>query len=592
MRTIKISFLALLLTGFMGLNAQTYNFSAPQGYGAGTNGGAAGSKQVKVVTNQADLKKYLTGTEYSIIIVQGTIQCSYMSIEVKDKTLLGLPGARLVNNDQTAAGSGILNLKSGSSNVIIRNLIFEGPGAYDVNGRDLLCFEGNKLWVDHCEFQDGVDENFSFKKADNVTVSWCKFTYLKSPKSGGPGGTDDHRFSNLVNGDDKHFPTDGRSNITWQYCWWAKGCVERMVRARNATLHQVNCYWNSPNNKTAIGLGAGDKGCSNYVESGVFDIPGTVSKTSYGGSPSIKFVNCTGGGSNVGTVSKPSYSYEVTPVGSVVSAVTNSSCGAGATLIINTAGQISTSCDDGGTPITGVPIGKTIWIKANSNGKYVCADKGLANTPLIANRTGVDHWEKFDVIDAGGGYIALKANSNGKYVCADKYLGSNAPLAANRTTIGSWEKFQWVDAGSGYFALKANANGKYVCADVNVASNAPLIANRSQVLGWEKFSYGFTTKSAENVMEFTNMSTQGNFKFYPNPMDGQHLALSFELHLPQAVDVFISDQLGKIVYQQTLAATEGINQVEINFGKQLTGGLYFIGLKKEGDLHWEKLIVR
>jgi pectate lyase len=347
MKKMKIVLSILLLTIVTATNAQTYNFSAPQGYGNKTTGG--GSGKYIVVTNQNDLKKYLTGTAYDIIIVKGTIQCNYMSIEVKNKTLLGLPGARLVNNDQTEKGSGILNLNERSSNVIIRNLIFEGPGAYDVEGRDLLCFRGDGLWVDHCEFQDAVDENFSFKRADNITVSWSKFTYLKPFKSGGPGGTDDHRFSNLVNGSDSEYPSDGKSNITWQYCWWAEGCVERMVRARNATLHMVNCYWNSPNTKVAIGLGDGKKGCSNYVENGVFDLPSkaNVTKLNYGGSPAIKFVNCTGGGSNQGTVSKPSYSYEVIPAGSVVKAVTNSNCGAGATLKVTEKGEISSSCDGG-----------------------------------------------------------------------------------------------------------------------------------------------------------------------------------------------------------------------------------------------------
>ncbi len=80
-----------------------------------------------------------------------------------------MPGARLVNTQlkTNVSGStdpsGILYIKPGSNNVIIRNLIFEGPGAYDVDGQDNLTNEGTNIWVDHCEFQDGMDGNFDNK---------------------------------------------------------------------------------------------------------------------------------------------------------------------------------------------------------------------------------------------------------------------------------------------------------------------------------------------------------------------------------------------------------------------------------------------
>ena len=345
MKTFKFLLIALSLCISAGAGAQTYCFSSPQGYGEDATGG--GSGDVTIVTSRSELKSALTASGKGIVIVKGTVECDYLSVEVTDKTLLGLSGAKLYTDDQSDGESGILHLKPGSDNVIIRNLIFEGPGAYDSDGRDCLTNQATNLWVDHCEFRDGMDGNFDNKgDADDVTVSWCKFTYLKDPKSGGSGGTDDHRYSNLVGSSNSDYPDDGSYNITWQYCWWADGCVERMVRARNATLHQVNCYWSSDDTKTAIGLSDGNKGCSDYVENGVFDCSGTICKTSYGGSPSVKFVNCTNGGDNEGSVSQPSYSYEVISASSVVSAVTNSSCGAGATLTVTTSGKVSASCGD------------------------------------------------------------------------------------------------------------------------------------------------------------------------------------------------------------------------------------------------------
>jgi len=345
MRTIKLFLIIVLfLFQYVEINAQTYCFTAPQGYGAVATGGGTGP--VTIVTTMAELSKALAASGNGIVIVQGSIQCDYLTVLINDKTLLGLPGAKLYTDIQTAGLSGILNIKPGSNNIIIRNLLFVGPGAYDSDGRDCITNEGTNVWVDHCEFQDGMDGNFDNKgDADNITVSWCKFTYLKTPKCCGSGGTNDHRFTNLVSSNDADVPlSKAARKITWQYCWWAPGCVERMVRARNAQLHQLNCYWNSPNTNKAIGLSAGVAGCSDYVESGVFACSGTISDLSYGGSPTINFINCTGGGSNVGTVTKPSYSYEVTPVGLVVAAVTNSTCGAGATLLVTTSGAISASC--------------------------------------------------------------------------------------------------------------------------------------------------------------------------------------------------------------------------------------------------------
>ncbi|MBO6099261.1 MAG: hypothetical protein J6P01_03890, partial [Prevotella sp.] len=48
------------------------------------------------------------------------------------------------------------------SNLIIRNLSFQGSGSVDVGGYDLVAIINgtNHVWVDHCEFIDGQDGNF------------------------------------------------------------------------------------------------------------------------------------------------------------------------------------------------------------------------------------------------------------------------------------------------------------------------------------------------------------------------------------------------------------------------------------------------
>ena len=350
MKTHKLLFLAGLLTCTLFSSAQNYYMSSPEGYGAGTTGG--GSATPKVVTTASALKTELSSSSASVIIVSGTITIpsgGMIKVVAKNKTLLGLPGAKLVNTTQTASGGGTLYLSSGSTNVIIRNLIFEGPGAYDADGNDNLCADGcTKLWVDHCTFQDGMDGNFDNKgKTDNVTVSWCKFEYKKPPKAGGSGGSDDHRYTNLVGSSDSDKPADGKFSITWQYCWWAQGCVERMVRARNAQLHMLNCYWSSTVAKTLLGLG-GTTDC--YVENSVFAASGTKYKYYNNGTVRLSTIGCTSPPSNVGTCPAPSYTRTSIPASSLVSAI-SSSCGAGATLNVTTSGAISSSCS-GGTTIT------------------------------------------------------------------------------------------------------------------------------------------------------------------------------------------------------------------------------------------------
>ena len=80
---------------------------------------------------------------------------------------------------------------------------------------------------------------------DNTTISWCKFTYLKPAIAGGSGGSNDHRFSDLIGSGATDFPSDGHYSITFQNCYWADGCKERMPRARNAEIHLLNCYYNT-----------------------------------------------------------------------------------------------------------------------------------------------------------------------------------------------------------------------------------------------------------------------------------------------------------------------------------------------------------
>jgi len=349
--------LVLLLANTFHLKSQqpVYCFPVPEGYGRNVTGG--GNAVPITVTTYADLKAQLISSGAKVILVSGSITIpagGEISGVITNKTLLGLPGAHLVNLNQTASTSGILYLNNGSNNVIIRNILFEGPGAYDVDGNDNLSCEATNFWVDHCEFQDGMDGNFDITKNGNTgTVSWCKFTYLKPPRAGGSGGSNDHRFSDLIGSSATSVPAAGHYQITFQCCYWAAGCVERMPRTRNAAIHLLDCYYNTAGTGSlAIGVGGGINNSTLYVENCNFANVKSVYKSydsTDGGSESLTFTGCINGVANVGSaVPAPTYPYTVFPAANVAEFVGNSSCGAGATLQITSDGVISSSCSISG----------------------------------------------------------------------------------------------------------------------------------------------------------------------------------------------------------------------------------------------------
>lgn len=388
--------------------------SAPEGFGAAaTGGGTPTVSNTVTVSTYAALKTALnsTATTNSVILVSGTIDCVYTSVLLTNKTIIGLPGAKLRNTQITvgdsptsAANSGTLYIKPGSNNVIIRNLIFEGPGAYDVDGRDNLTNEGTNVWVDHCEFQDGMDGNFDNKgDADNVTISWCKFTYLKAPTAGGSGGSADHRFTDLVGSSITDFPTtdaNGRYSITFKNCYWAEGCKARMPRARNAELHILNCYYKtSVSGATAVGLGAGNKGTTCYVEGCNFEQISTISSpvSEGSGTVGVKFDGCIKGtptstgviGLDAGTApAKPTYTYTILPIGDVATYIPNATCGAGATLQVTAAGVISSSCGNLGVDdnVSNLELKYYPTVIDNVlNIEFSSIENGLANIELFSS---------------------------------------------------------------------------------------------------------------------------------------------------------------------------------------------------------------
>lgn len=323
------------LTSKVGNCAQVPGWASQNG---GTTGG--GTAAETTVTTYAQLKSAIESSTVKVIKVTGTITVT-TRLSFQDqtgKTIYGTSGAKLVSTNQTKDASGIINIKR-CKNIIIRNLIFEGPGAYDTDGWDnAILDECTNVWVDHCEFRDGVDGNFDIKnKSDYISVTYSKFHYLKPPKAGGSGGSDDHRYSNLIGSSDGATADRGKLRITFARCWWAPGCKERMPRVRFGKVHLINNYFNSTvsNKCVAAGFEADIR-----VESNVFEgvktpidlMTGYTAVTAVGN----VFTNTSGNTAGSNTAFTPPYSIVTLAASAVKADVTG---GAGATFTGNTCGS-------------------------------------------------------------------------------------------------------------------------------------------------------------------------------------------------------------------------------------------------------------
>lgn len=149
---------------------QVDGFAAIPAFGLATTTGGAGGRAVKVST-LADLKAATDSNEKLIILINGVIDLDGMVPLRSDKTVVGLPGARLING-----GFEIYKRQ----NIIIRNVFFQG--APD----DTLKINQNThhVWVDHCSFSDGDvypdgkehDGLFDItRQTSHITISYSHF---------------------------------------------------------------------------------------------------------------------------------------------------------------------------------------------------------------------------------------------------------------------------------------------------------------------------------------------------------------------------------------------------------------------------------
>lgn len=309
--------------------------------------------ETELLSIMSTLQKLKGASPATIVIPQDTKIIFEEGLTIKGEaaniSILGEPGAEFIIADKVNGSTnenGCLNIKG--SNIIVRNIIFTGPGAIDLDASDPLGIEGGKnVWVDHCSFSDGRDGNLDIKsQANYVTISWCKFFY--TDKSTG------HKYSNLLGHSDSNTADTSALKVTYALNWWGDGVTERTPRVRFGSVHCVNNLYRMPGNNYCIRAG---KWANIYADNNAFvNVKNPIANDDDNNScfvtmnvDSNLYVNCSGTMmsaanllNNSGAKFNPynEYSYRPIPKSVVEAVVTNTNVpegyakttGAGATL--------------------------------------------------------------------------------------------------------------------------------------------------------------------------------------------------------------------------------------------------------------------
>jgi pectate lyase len=259
-----------------------------------------------VVSSFGDLQNAAEDDTPRVIHVDGTVGSGWSGttgdrLEVgSNKTIVGLrPSTELRAPIHV----------NGSSNVIIRNLVIQGPGSNSDQAWDNINIEGSSknVWIDHCEFWDGQDGNADVVKgADNVTFTWNIFGY----RTGG-----EHNFSNLVASSDDEPESEGKLNITLMFNWFT-GVAQRQPRCRYGDIHVVNNLFSQDGQTSDYGISAG-KDCRVLTENNHFiDIASPIYTSHASGTAANElrgdniFENTSGNTTGYGTAFEPPYEYQ------------------------------------------------------------------------------------------------------------------------------------------------------------------------------------------------------------------------------------------------------------------------------------------
>ena len=351
------------------------------------------------VTTFADLQKYAKDSSPRVIYIDGTLgdgwsgtTGSRLNITASNKTIIGLKPGTLLKAP--------IHITSKASNIIVRNIVIQGPGSNADQAWDNLTIEGESknIWIDHCEFWDGQDGNADVVKgSDNVTFTWCIFGYKKKST---------HNLSNLIGSSDNEPVSEGKLNVTYMFNWW-KAANQRKPRCRYGNVHVVNNLLTGDasitNGTDVLGISAGHM-CTVRTERNVFINEANPIYTGNANGTGVNevidniFTNCSGNTKGTGTSFTPPYEYTsfMLKASEVEAAV---KANAGATL------SSPTECD-----------ANYVEPEPPTPDKLYQAETGTITGGVSESSNGGYHGEGYVNFDKGGDVVVnVKVDTAGQY---------------------------------------------------------------------------------------------------------------------------------------------------------------------------------
>ena len=352
-----------------------------------------------VVKTFSDLQKYAKDSSPRVIYIDGTLgdgwsgtTGSRLNITASNKTIIGLKPGTLLKAP--------IHITSKASNIIVRNIVIQGPGSNADQAWDNLTIEGESknIWIDHCEFWDGQDGNADVVKgSDNVTFTWCIFGSKKKST---------HNLSNLIGSSDNEPVSEGKLNVTYMFNWW-KAANQRKPRCRYGNVHVVNNLLmgdaSITNGTDVLGISAGHM-CKVRTERNVFINESNPIYTGNANGTGVNevidniFTNCSGNTKGTGTSFTPPYEYTsfMLKASEVEAAV---KANAGATL------KSPTECD-----------ANYVEPEPPTPDKQYQAEKGVITGGVSESSNGGYHGDGYVNFDKGGDVVVkVKVDTAGQY---------------------------------------------------------------------------------------------------------------------------------------------------------------------------------
>jgi hypothetical protein len=231
---------------------------------------------------------------------------------------------------------------------------------------------------------------------------------------------------------------------------------------------------------------------------------------------------------------------------------------------------------------TTAPIGQTITLRGN-NGRYVNGMNGTA--PMQCTTVTAGTWEKFLVVDAGGGKIALRSMS--KYVSSEN--GAASGITCNRAAIGGWEIFDWVVNTGGTISLRGN-NGMYVSSENGTKA---MTCTRPAIGGWEMFTWTTTTagREATRAEETLSLNLENDITLSPNPAS-EGMSNTLKIHFnqePGDVSIHLKNMNGATILSRDFKNVK--DKIEITL-PPMARGLYLVRVQGQQEFKVIKYLIQ